>query len=91
MKNITELPKKKKDVEPKKVAKLAVTASVCGGDAKLLRVYVDEDLKLESQIIACNLQPAPTKGRQMSEYKTFHLSFDPIVNGSHYLLLSVTV
>ena len=52
----------------KKITKLPVTASVCGSDKKSLNIYVDEDLKLEEQIVAHHLQLAPTKGKQMSEY-----------------------
>ena len=55
-------------IQKKKITKLAVTASVCGSDKKSLNIYVDEDLKLEEQIVARHLQPAPTKGKQMSEY-----------------------
>ena len=55
-------------IQKKKITKLAVTASVCGSDKKSLNIYVDEDLKLEEQIVAHHLQPAPTKGKQMSEY-----------------------
>ena len=55
-------------IQKKKITKLAVTASVCGSDKKSLNIYLDEDLKLEEQIVAHHLQPAPTKGKQMSEY-----------------------
>ena len=55
-------------IQKKKITKLAVTASVCGSNKKSLNIYVDKDLKLEEQIVACHLQPAPTKGKQMSEY-----------------------
>ena len=52
----------------KKITKLTVTASVCGSDKKSPNIYMDEDLKLEEQIVAHHLQPTPTKGKQMSEY-----------------------
>ena len=68
MTNITPPePMKKKSGSP--ATKLAVTASVCASDGRSLKVYVDEDLQLEEQIISRNLQPAPTKGKEMSEYK----------------------
>ena len=68
MTNITPTESnKKKSGSP--VTKLAVTASVCASDGRSLKVYVDEDLQLEEQIISRNLQPAPTKGKEMSEYK----------------------
>ena len=58
-------------IQKKKITKLAVTASVCGSDKKSLNIYMDKDLKLEEQIVACHLQLAPTKGKQMSEYYFF--------------------
>ena len=68
MTNITPTePSKKKSGSP--VTKLAVTASMCASDGRSLKVYVGEDLQLEEQIISRNLQPAPTKGKEMSEYK----------------------
>ena len=74
MRNLTSAEvaaKKKKDggspERPKKVTKIWITSLVCAEDQKPLKVYVDEDLLLEEQIIAHHLQPVATKGKEMSE------------------------
>ena len=76
MRNLTSAEvaaKKTKDggspEKPKEVTKIPITSSECAEDQKPVKVYIDEDLLFEEQIITCHLQPVATKGKEMSEYQ----------------------